>query len=346
MIRNNLIPLLKIQGGNGAQVSMMALTKQVAAIIEGRSIANRLYKAVGRGVWNMRDGYAPVANPVGALAGIRIDGVVSGCGVIGGTSNDNLELSAGVVNVAGASVAVAEDLTNAVTRGAASKYVVHALCIDSAGARSVVAGSPGDALDMGAGNYGGAGQKPLVTGVSVVRYAVTYGNTPAPIPLSDIYPGEDANVDYQLEPMDSGISFYAELEKSRTGGVERPVYASFYDLTSAMVVVPVVDNVVLTIKKGAPAVVANSSRTSVTRKAVPLQDWNIVIKKSRENEYYLDKILDPTQDEFFIAYKEDESDTFAYSGFGILNGDYNVDSKRGPTSEVVKFDGNGELRRA
>jgi hypothetical protein len=52
------------------------------------------------------------------------------------------------------------------------------------------------------------------------------------IPDQDIYDGENANVGLQIDPIRGGLVFDSALEKNKTGGVDRGVYASFYYLDS------------------------------------------------------------------------------------------------------------------
>lgn len=335
-IKKIIDALIYAETGTALQVGPMALTKTASATVEGRTLANLQYLAAGRGPWSKRSGYTPV---------IRINGVVSGC-VVTGSGTNNLEVTAGVVNVNGTVVAVGADTSNTVTRGAASKYAVSALCVNAAGTLSVVKGADGDALDL-TGGYDGAGQKPLVaTTLAVIAYAVTFGDSAALIPSTDIYAGENANVSYTIDSLRGGIVLYSALELNHTGPVSRGVYATFYDLSSALQVVAKVEDATLTIRKAAPVATPNNSTIFDTYVSIPTIGWDLNVKKWREDQYWADKMIDPYADEFYLKMTEDLGDAYSWYGFGILNGDFVLSSKRGPVSETLKFTGNGEIRRA
>jgi hypothetical protein len=333
------------QTSEGQLVSQMALTKQSSATVEGKTLSNRQYLAVGRGVWNMKAGYAPGANPTGAGAGIRVSGVVSGCEVTGDGSTNNVQVAAGIANVNGTRVSVGADTSNTITRGASGKYAISAVHVNASGTLGVTKGTDGDAVDFSA--YDGAGQPPLVATTSVVlAYVVTYGDGAAVIPNSDTYAGESANVSYTIDPLRGGIVLLEALPLSHTGAVSRTIYAAFYDLTSGLSAIGAIEEGVLTIKRPAP--VATPSHDSVWDKfeAMPTIGWGLTVKKWRQDQFWADKMLDPYQDTFYLKLTEDQDDAFSWYGFGILNGDYVLNVKKGPVSESLTFTGTGELRRA
>lgn len=328
--------LVYAETGTALQVGPMALTKTASTTYEGETITNRQYLATGRGPWSKKTGYLPV---------IRVNGVVSGCVVTGGASNNNVEVTAGVVNVNGTVVTVNADTSNTVTRGATGKYAVHAVCVNSSGTVSVVKGTDGDALDL-TGGYDGAGQKPLVaTTLAVLAYAVTLGDSAAVIPSTDIYAGENANIDYIIDSLRGGIVVYSALELNHTGGVSRAIYATFYDLITALSVIATVEDATLNVKKAAPIATPNNSTNWDTYVSVPSVGWDLSVKKWRSDDYWLGKMIDPLADEFYLKMTEDSADTKSFYGFGILSGDYAINPKRGPVSESLKFTGNGELRQ-
>jgi len=326
--------LLYAETGSASQVGPMALTKTASTTFEGETVANRQYLATGRGPWCKRTGYTPV---------IRISGVVSGCVVSGGSSDDNLEVTAGVVNVNGAAVTVDAGTSNTVTRGASGKYAVHALCVDNTGTLSVVKGTDGDSLDLTSG-YGGAGQKPLVaTTLAVLAYAVTLGDSAAVIPSADIYAGESANVDYIIDSLRGGIVLYEALPLNHTGPVSRAIYATFYDLSTALSAVATLEDATLNVKKASPVATPNHSTNWDTYASVPTIGWELSAKKWRSDDYWVEKMIDPNADEFYLKMTENTGDTKSFYGFGILNGDMAISAKKGPVSESLKFTGNGEL---
>lgn len=328
--------VISAQTGEGQQVAQMALTKTASVVIEGETLTNRQYLSTGRAPWNRKTGYTPT---------VRINGVVSGCVVSGDAVTNNVQLTAGVANVNGVVVTVSADTTNTLTRPANAKKNVNALCVDNAGTVSVVVGSDGDSHDL-TGGYGGAGQKPLVaTTLAVLAYIALSEDEAAVVPAGDIYPGENANVEYIVDSLRGGIILYSALELNHTGPVSRGVYASFYDLTSALQPVGYIEEANLVIKSAAPVATPNHNSIWDQYVSLPNRGWTADIKRWRQDQYWADKILDPNSDEFYLKFQEDSADAFAWYGFGILNGDYSISIKRGPVSETLKFMGNGELRR-
>jgi hypothetical protein len=320
---------------NGQLITYMALTKQSSYEIEGESLTNKVYLATDKPLWNPK---------TSVKADVRINGVVSGCAVSGGSSNDNLEVEAGVVNVNGTQVNLSADTSNAVTRGAASKYTVHALCVDNSGTLSVVAGTDGDSLDL-TGGFDGAGQKPLVaTTLAVIAYAVTYGDTAAPIDSEHIYAGESANIAYRIDHVRGGIVLFDALEANHTGSIPRGVYAQFYYLGgSSLQQIGKIESASLTIRKAAPTPTPNMDTCWEEHAPMPQLGWSCSINKWRETQFWVDAVLNPDYDYVILKLYEDSADSHYFTGKAILNGDYNMDIKRGAVSEALQFMGDGEL---
>ena len=329
--------LVYCQSGEGQQVGQIALTKQASLAVEGETLVNRVYLSTGRAPWNKKADYQPV---------VRVNGVVSGCGVNGDAVTNNVQVAGGTVNVNGVVATVSADTTVAVTRPANGKKNVNAICADNAGTISVVVGSDGDAHDL-TGGYGGAGQKPLTaTTLAVLAYVALSEDEAAVVPDSDIYPGEDANIEYIVDSLRGGIILYAALPLNKTDNVSRAVYASFYDLASALVPVGKIEDATLSIKKAAPVATPNHDSVWDSYVSMPSMGWSVSVKRWRPDQVFVDRYLDPDEDEFYLKLTEDSGDSFSYYGFGILNGGYSLGIKRGPVSESLTFTGNGELRRA
>jgi hypothetical protein len=340
----NVQGLLQAQTGNGSLV-VTALTKQSTYTIEGKSLANKVYLATGRGPWNMAADYKPLPNGTGSTF-IRVTGIVSGCGVKTSASTNNVEVEAGVANVNGTRVVVGADATNAITRGASGKYAVTAVHVNASGTLGVTKGTDGDALDL-TGGYGGAGQKPLVaTTEAVLAYVVTLGDSAAVIPQGDIYAGDNANLSFRIDPMTGGVILLEALAANRTGPVERTIYAGFYDLTNAIATVGVVEEATLTINSKAPMATPNNDTLWDEFEEMPGCGWSLSVKKWREDSFWIGKVLDPRNKRFYITMKEDVDDATTYRGVGILQGDYALSMKRGAVSESLSFQGTGELKAA
>lgn len=326
---------INTQAGDGQLVTQMALTKTASTTVDGELLTNRQYLS-GRYPWNKKTGYLPV---------IRVNGVVSGCVVSGDAVNDNVQLSAGVANVNGVVVAVGADTTVAITRGAASKYAVSAVCVDNAGTVSVVKGTDGDALNLT--GFDGAGKKPLTAvTLAVLAYVVTFGDAAAVIPNSDIYLGEDGNAYNIVDSLRGGVVLSQALELNKTGAVSRAVYASFYDISASLVPVAKIEDGTLMLTRGTNVAIKNNDSNWTKREFIPDFDWNVSVKKGRTDQYWVDKMLDPNSDKFYLTMQEDTADAFSYRGFALLSGGLNLSVKKGVVVEDLKFEADGELIRS
>lgn len=333
-VKQILFGKLRAQMDQGQLVPFMALTKTASMEVEGRIRANLVYQSTGRLYWNMQQAYKPV---------IRVNGLYSGCAITS-ASADNVEVAAGVIHLAGAAVTVNADATTAIVRGATGKYKFHAICASAAGAITSVAGTDGDAPDLTA--YGGNGQRPLVaTNLVVLGYVLTAGDTAAIIPTNDIYPGETAIVGYRELPIDGGILLTGDaLAANHTGPVARGVYAQFYDLTNSLQTVANIEEATLNY------VVPALEKRTVTDSIYPRKfqvggvDWSLVVKKLREDYYWIKKMMNPKERTFLIEFKEDEDDTVSYKGYAGLSGTMSLTQKAGPANDNLNFEGDGELR--
>lgn len=328
--------LVYAQNDEGALVNFMALTKQASYAIEGDTLLNKVFLAAGHALWSMKLAYAPV---------VRITGVVSGCVVSPHASADKVQSSAGVANVNGTQVAVSADTDISLTRPANAKVCVSAITVNAAGSVTATKGTDGDAYDL-TGGYGGAGQKPLVAVTeAVLAYVCTSEDEAAVVPASDIFVGDNANVSYRIDHLRGGIILNEALDANRTGAIPRSIYAQFYELTNSLLAIGTIEEATLTIKEGAPIATNNMDSVWDTYVKPGTLGWSLSVKRWRPDQYWIDKMLDPTQDNFLVKVYEDASDSFYYIGYGMKTGDMNLSIKRGPVSETLNFTGNGELRR-
>lgn len=325
------------QVSEGTVTTFAAATKQASYELEGRTHANLVYKIANK-IFNMKKGYRPE---------LRVNGVVSGCGV-SGSGNDNIAVAAGVIYVNGAQVTVNEDLTNAVSRPATGKYAQYAVTASSAGAIAITKGTDGDAVDNSA--YGGAGQKPLVaTNVVVLRYFTAYSDTAAVIADEDFSEGESANVYYRWYPLHGAVRLFTALPLNHTGDVSRGVYIQYYDLLAAGVMQAVAhvldDGAKLTINRMPPQEITSHDSNWQDFENMPVNGWDFQLSKYRVDQFWVDEMLDPNSDVFLIKAYEDEDDSYYFIGFGILNGSMSLSNKRGVPTEVLNFKGKGELKK-
>lgn len=327
--------LVYAQNDEGTLVTYMALTKQASASIEGETLVNKVFLATSHTLWNNKLSYQPT---------VRITGVVSGCVVSPHASADKVVSSAGVANVNGTLVTVSADTDISITRPADGKYSISAVHVNAAGTVAATKGTDGTSYDWTA--YGGAGQPPLVAVTeAVLAYVVTFENEAAVIAAGDISAGESANLSYRIDHLRGGIILNEALPANRTGDIPRSIYAQFYELTNSLLAIGTIEEATLTIKEGAP--IATNNMDSVWDSYVKpgTLGWSLMVKRWRPDQYWIDKMLDPTQDNFLVKVYEDASDTFYYIGYGMKTGDMNLSIKRGPVSETLNFTGNGELRK-
>lgn len=325
--------LIKAQVQNGLLCPHAAATKQASYTLQGETLTNLVYLRSGK-IFQMDADHMP---------DLRVDGVVSGCEVTS-LSADNVEVAAGVAYVAGVEVIVNADASNTVTRPASGKYAVYAITVSSAGSLAITKGADGDSLDL-TGGYGGAGQKPYVDGVAVLAYFWAYSNGAAVIPVDQILAGETANVDHDWLPIHGGVALYDALLLNRTGGISRPVYIQCYDLASggALQVIGTVSDGTLTIMRDAPTETTSGRSRWKKYDFAGLNSWNADFTRFRTDEYWIEKMLDPNSDKFFLEIKEDRLDAFKYQGVGVIQGSLSLALKRGVVTEKVSFQGDDEL---
>lgn len=326
-----------LPSSDGLQTPMMALTKQASATIEGRTLANLLYLATGKTLWNPKESIAP---------SVKINGLVSGCVVAPTSTNNDVAVSAGVVNVNGAAVTVSADATTTIVRGATGKYAVSAICVSGAGAVTAVKGTDGDALAL-AGAYDGAGAKPLVaTNLAVIAYVVTLGDAAAVIGAADIFAGESANVAYQIDHLRGGIILSQALEANHTGDVARGVYATFYSVADVLVPVAHIKEGKIVYQKSAPVDVSDNDSAFKKFMDLGIVEWKLSITKHRKDEQFVDSVLDPNSASFIVKAYEDTAETHYWLGVALLTtaGDIQL-CKRGPVPEQLEFQGTGELMK-
>lgn len=320
----------------GLSHAMQVLTKQATATFEGRTLTNRAYNGgAGKNLWNLSEAYKPV---------VKINGLVSGCAVTPGTGNDNAAVAAGVVNVNGVAVTVAADTSNAIALPAAGKYAIYAFSVAADGTTfTVTKGTDGDALDWTA--YGGAGQMPLCPASNaVIAYLTRYSNVASPLVSADIYPGESANIAYQIDAVRGNVILPAALPLSYTGAVSRPVYASWYS-QDGDVLQPVAEteNAKLSVKVGTLNV--TPSDAAWDRFEPGRASWTATVSawKTTDN-YLLDKVLNPADAVAFIKARINSDDAYYFLGRTCMTG-VDLPLQFGDLKLPFAFQGSGELCR-
>lgn len=329
---------ISVPNTTGSPVGQMALTKQASGTFEKRTLANRIYLATGKPKWNPNSGYEPVP---------RINGVFSGCGVTPGAAN-KVAVEGGVAYVNGVAVTVGANsaLDAAAARPATGKYAISAVCVDAAGALSIIKGTDHTSYDF-AGGYGGVGQKPLVaTTLTVLRYFGCYDDESGVFESANFVAGEDANVGYDIDYLQGGIVLDKVLDANHTGPVERGVYCSFREFDSGLV--PVREILDASLKLDDRELVSSTSNDSGFKdfKDISKPGWSVTINKHRENEFWLDKLTSLEGELVLLEMYEDDQDSYYWQGFAyIKSGGEILVAKTGMCKETLSFQGTRELRR-
>jgi hypothetical protein len=330
MKKNCSRAFVRCPNGAGNLLPFAALTKQSSYEWGGETLLNKVYSALKK-IWNMNEDYAPI---------VKINGVFSGCNVIGDGVDDNVQVGAGVLHLAGADITVAADTTVALTRPASAKKAIVAVIGDDDGVITTLKGTDGDAIDL-TGGYGGAGQKPLVAvDKAVIRYVALHTDTPGPIPQEDIYLGDSANIPFEMDPARGLVILGEALALNHTGGVARGIYAQYYSQQDSMAKIGELKDAKLDITVDTVDTTILSCDWKDVDEA--LSSWKLTASKFKENQYFVQKLLTPGQRQFWLEIKEKSTDTFHYLGQALLTSG-SITLKKGPMDEPLNFVGKGEL---
>ncbi len=185
--------------------------------------------------WSDEAGFSPVVRPDGVLAGVQVSPSLS--------SNNQVDISSGSLNLAGAIVTKSSATGLTCTRGDVSNpFIINSITLTSAGAFSVVPGTPGTAFSESRGVAGGA---PFIPVGSIELSQVRLSSSTAGIVLaSEIYASPNVHRELANYPVISSIDFVRERESvlfpagvtfscammcNHTGGVVKGVYAQYYE---------------------------------------------------------------------------------------------------------------------
>lgn len=321
----------------GTAHGMQALTKQATATYDGETLTNRAYNGgSGKNFWNTSPTYAPT---------VKVNGVVSGCAVTPTATNNDVAVAAGVVNINGVAVTVSADASTVLVRPAADKYAIYALSVAADGTTfTATKGTDGNALDWSA--YGGAGQPPLCpANEAVIAYIWLYDDTDGVIPAAQISAGESANMPYEIDAIRGNVVLPAALPLSYTGGVSRPVYASWYSQDGAvMQPVAEAENCKLTASIGTLNVTPASAQWERHMPGRSSFTVNVGTYKTTDN-YLIDKVLSGGAEAVaFVKARINSTDSYYFVGQVLFTG-LDIDLKYGELKLPYTFQGSGELCR-
>lgn len=221
---------------DGAALNLEAMAIQAAKTYRGKLYANTIYQlGAGKTLINMRPEEQPVVN---------IDGILQGLNITPTTVVNEVQTSAGIIEVDGTQVPVDADTSITLTRPAASKWAWCAIHVSEAGAVTATKGTDtsDDAESSLLNTYGSsAGQRPLI-GVDqiLVGFVKLFSDTAALVSSAAISytDREDGGIDYQILPNIGGVKLQAALVKCHTGGIGRAVKFTGKYLDSALSEIP------------------------------------------------------------------------------------------------------------
>jgi hypothetical protein len=216
---------LRIEGGVTLN-AMSALT----------TTDKQVFKHATVGLFSQDDDYAPV---------IRPDGVINGGEVTPDTTNDQVDVAAINLWLAGVKTAVAAAPGESITRSALATHRINSITVNSGGAIAVVPATD----DAGATSFvetrGAVGGPPYIPVGSVeIRQVRTVSATPALILESEIlsvpgqhlelydYPGREVQLSEDVDDPTSVVKFDSVLPASHTGDLAKGVFAEVYEPTA------------------------------------------------------------------------------------------------------------------
>lgn len=319
----------------GSAHGMQALTKQATATYEGETLVNRAYNVgTGKALINPD----PTVTPV-----VKINGVVSGCVVAPTATNNDVSVTAGVVNINGVAITVSADAGTLLVRPATSKYAIYAFSVAADGTTfTATKGTDGDALDWTA--YGGAGQMPLCPAANaVIAYIWLYSDVAAVVPAANIIAGESANLSYEIDYVRGNLIVGTALPLSYTGAVARPVFMSWQSQDGAVLqAVMECESAKLDIKTGDLNVTPASAGWE--RHEPGRNGWTASISEIKTTDNYrLDQAM-AVGSRGFIKIKINASDAYYFIGQINMTG-ISLDLKFGELKLPYSFQGSGELCR-
>lgn len=230
---------VRINIGDGNQVTAQAMTLQTSYTVKGESKTNLVY-LLGTGMTrlNTRPAKAPT---------VWVPGVTSEVQVTPTGSNDEVQTNAiNYINSAGVAATASADSSVAVTRPAAGEgawVAIHMKLSDGAISATKGTDTSGTAGKGGLlTTYGtGAGQKPLIAVTDVLLAMIALDNGAKVVTQSEISYTDQERADtvaYTPLPCVGGVMLNAALVKLHTGAVGRSVYMTGYYLDGVMTEIP------------------------------------------------------------------------------------------------------------
>lgn len=165
---------------------------------------------------------------------IKPDGILTGLTISPGAANDQVSITAGTVQLAGATASVSADSVFDITRGTTNGYKICAVTINSSGVLTEVEGTESTAFDT---TRGAAGGPPYIPVGSVLVGYVYLTSTTAALITSDEIRQLGSNREtatsptYTYDITTGSVTFDSIVNPIHTGDVPKSVYASYAPVT-------------------------------------------------------------------------------------------------------------------
>lgn len=211
---DNTVSQVLFEGGS-TLVPMAALTN---------SGDGKTFTGAGK-FWSDKPGLGPK---------IRPNGIITGGDVIpaAAAGNNNVDVPALTVYLAGVETAVGATTNVAASRGASNPFRITSITVNSAGSVVAVPGTEGTAFSA---TRGAAGGPPLIPATSVEVAQIQLSSlTAAPITAAQIFQVVGTHRErfdspgWTVDPFDGKVVFDAALPSIHTGPVPKAVYAEYY----------------------------------------------------------------------------------------------------------------------
>lgn len=199
------------------------------------TVARQFFTHATAGLFSNDDDYTPVVRP---------DGLINGGKVTPDTTNDQVDVAAINLWLAGVKTAVAASAAESITRSVLATHRINSITVNSGGAIAVVPATD----DAGATSFsetrGAVGGPPYIPVGSVeIRQVRTISATPALILASEIlsvpgqhlelydYPGYEVQISEVVDEAISVVKFDSVLPAIHTGDLAKGVFAEVYEPT-------------------------------------------------------------------------------------------------------------------
>lgn len=209
------------------QIETTVTQEALAALTDSGD--NTIFKHASAGLFSEQDDFAPV---------IRPDGLINGGAVTPDTTNDQVDVAAINLWLAGVKTAVAASPGESITRSALATHRINSITVNSGGAIAVVSATD----DAGATAFsevrGAVGGPPYIPVGSVeIAQIRTDSATPALILTSEIlanpgqhletydYPGYEVQLSEDVDDPTTVVKFNAAIPAIHTGDLAKSVFA-------------------------------------------------------------------------------------------------------------------------